>query len=188
MSLPTTGTSALLAQLSAHSPDDFVAELLPRHCGSGRRSDFSAAQLLRVTLLLLLTPVRSFNLLCALLPEQRAWRRFAHLPTRLRVPTPRQLHEFRARLTPGVLRVLNAHLLRSLFHHWPAGELGVALIDCTDLRAATNEYQKSQGRAIRPSVLRWALARLSQATRAGLLATKNTRCGCGGAPIAPRCC
>lgn len=130
MSLPPTGSSKLLAVLSAHIPDDVVLASRPRHSGSGRRSDFSAAQLFRVTLLSLLTPVRSFNLLCQLLVEQRAWRRFALLPNRLRVPSPRQLHEFRGRLTPTVLRGFNAHLLQGLLARWPADEPGVALIDC----------------------------------------------------------
>jgi hypothetical protein len=188
MSLPKTGTSQLLAELSAHIPDEFICDALPRHSGSGRRSDFSAAQLLRVTLLLLLTPVRSSNLLCELLPEQRGWRRFALLPHRLRVPSPRQLHEFRARLTPAVLRALNAHLLRRLFSSWPAQEPGVALIDCTDLRAATNEYKKSRGRVTPLDGPRWVRAPLSPDTPAGLSATRSTRCGFGGMRIVTRCC
>jgi len=113
MALPTTGTAALLDLLSAFVPDDELCEALPGHRGSGRRTDWSPAQLLRVLLLLLLTPARSTNLLCQLLPEHRAWRRFAHLPNRCRLPSPRQLHEFRLRLTPGVLRGINEHLLRA---------------------------------------------------------------------------
>lgn len=183
-----TGTSELLVQLSAHIPDEVIAAALPRHAGSGRRSDFSAAQLLRVTLLLLLTPVRSSNLLCELLAEQRGWRRFALLPSRLRVPTPRQLHEFRARLTPGVLRALNAHLLRTLFARWPTGEPGVALIDCTDLRAATNEYKKSPATGTPRGEQRWARARSSPDTPVGSSGIRSTRCGFGGVPIAARCC
>jgi hypothetical protein len=110
MALPTTGTAALLDLLSAFVPDDELFEALPRHRGSGRLTDWSPAQLFRVLLLLLLTPARSTNLLCQLLPEHRAWRRFAHLPNRCRLPSPRQLHEFRLRLTPGVLRSINEHL------------------------------------------------------------------------------
>jgi hypothetical protein len=162
--------------------------VLPRPAGSGRRSDFSAAQLLRVTLLLLLTPVRSFNLLCELLSEQRAWRRFARLSNRTRVPTPRQLHEFRSRLTPSVLRALNAHLLRTLFAHWPKQTPGVALIDCTDLRAATNEYKKSQARTSPRDKRLWGHAPSNQASHAGSSAIKNTRCGCGGARTAAPSC
>jgi hypothetical protein len=98
-------------------------------------------------LLLLLTPARSTNLLCQLLPEHRAWRRFAHLPNRCRLPSPRQLHEFRLRLTPGVLRRINEHLLRAVLVTWPQDQLGIGLIDATDLPAATNEYKKSQAAA-----------------------------------------
>ena len=142
MDIPMTGTAALLELLSAHVPDEEIQATLPRRCG-GRQAQWSSAQLLRVLLLLVLTPARSANLLCALLPEQRAWRRFAHLPNQCRLPNARQLHEFRARLTPGILRQFNAVLLQRLMATWPAGQPGVALIDATDLPAATNEYKKS---------------------------------------------
>ena len=141
MAIPTTGTSALLDFISPFVPDREIQMLVPRLRG-GRRAQWSSAQLLRTLLLLLLTPVRSTNLLCALLPEQRAWRRFAHLPNFRRLPTPRQLHEFRGLLTPGVLREINAVLLRRILATWPTGQPGVAIIDATDLPAATNEYIK----------------------------------------------
>src|SRR6185295_3720168 len=88
MDLPTTGTDALLKMLSPYVPDLEVEAALPRRTG-GRRAEWSSSQLLRVLLLLLLTPARSTNLLCELLPEQRAWRRFAHLPNLRRLPNPR---------------------------------------------------------------------------------------------------
>jgi hypothetical protein len=146
MAIPTTGTSALLELLSPYVPDLEIQAMVPRRAG-GRRAQWSSAQLLRVLLLLLLTPARSTNLLCKLLPEQRAWRRFARLPNFRQLPTPRQLHEFRDRLTPGVLRSLNAVLLQRIFATWPKGQPGVALIDATDLPAATNEYKKSPAAA-----------------------------------------
>jgi hypothetical protein len=142
MALPITGCADLLETLSPFVPDDHLNELLPRHRGAGRRNDCSAAQLYRVLLLLLLTPARSSNLLCWLLPEQRAWRKFAHLPNRQSVPGPRQLHEFRSRLTVGVLREVNERLLQRVLEGWPQEQLGVALMDATDLPAATNEYTK----------------------------------------------
>ena len=86
---------------------------------------------------------RSSNLLCTLLPEQRAWRRFAHLPNRNRLPNARQLHEFRHRLTPRILRQINEQLLLRLLGGWPKDQLGIGLIDATDLPAATNEYKKT---------------------------------------------
>jgi hypothetical protein len=92
MVLPITGSTALLELLSPFVPDDLLNDLLPRHRGPGRRDEWSAAQLYRVLLLLLLTPARSSNLICKLLPEQRAWRRFAHLPNQRQLPNVRQLH------------------------------------------------------------------------------------------------
>ncbi len=143
MSLPITGSAALLEFLSPFIPDDELRGLFPAHRGSGRLCDWSSAQLFRVLLLLLLTPARSTNLLCHLLPEHRAWRRFAHLPNRHRLPGPRQLHEFRRRLTPAVLRSVNLGLLRRVLATWPKDQLGIGLIDATDLPAATNEYKKN---------------------------------------------
>ena len=149
MSLPMTGGGELLELLAPFVPDDHINELLPRHRGPGRRSEWSAAQLFRTLLLLLLTPARSSNLLCTLLPEQRAWRCFAHLPNRRRLPNHRQLQEFRARLTPLLLRRINEGLLLRLLQGWPSDQQGIALIDATDLPASTNEYKKSPRRLLR---------------------------------------
>jgi len=142
MKLPLTGSAALLEILSDFVPDDHINVLLPRHRGQGRRSQWSAAQLYRSMLLLLLTPARSSNLLCQLLPEQKAWRHFARLPNRRVLPNPRQFHEFRDRLTPSVLRKINEVLLRDLIAALPEGP-GVALIDASDLPAATSAFKKS---------------------------------------------
>jgi hypothetical protein len=136
MALPITGSAELLELLSPFVSDDHINNVLPRHRGVGRPSQWSGAQLYRTLLLMLLTPARSSNLLCRLLPEQRAWRRFAHLPN------ARQLHEFRQRLTPMNLRQINEQLLLRLLGGWPKDQLGIGLIDATDLPAATNEYKK----------------------------------------------
>ena len=141
--LPTTGTAALLLQLSDFVPDDFINQLLPPHRGRGRRSRWSSAQLFRLLLLVLLTPAHSLNLLVELLPEQRAWRRFARLPNRRRVPTASILHEFRERLGVGSLRRINRHLLEPLLDGLAPERPTVALIDSTDLPAATSTYKKS---------------------------------------------
>jgi hypothetical protein len=178
MNLPMTGTTALLELLAPYVPDLEIQAELPRRAG-GRRAEWSSAQLLRVLLLLLLTPARSTNLLCELLPEQRAWRRFAHLPNLRRLPNPRQLHEFRQRLTPRVLRRLNGLLLQRLFSTWPSGQPGVALIDATDLPAATNEYKKSRTPPFLRVRLQWVGAPSRRDALAILSATKSIPCGCG---------
>jgi hypothetical protein len=187
MDIPTTGTDALLKLLSPYVPDLEVEAALPRRTG-GRRAEWSSSQLLRVLLLLLLTPARSTNLLCELLPEQRAWRRFAHLPNLRRLPNARQLHEFRDRLTPGVLRAFNACVLQCLFATWPAGQPGVALIDATDLPAATNEYKKSAARDFRRVRQRWARAPSRPDGLAILSATRNIPCGFGWPIMSQRSC
>src|SRR5437868_14758659 len=93
--LAITGSNELLKDISPFIPDDFINELIPPHRGRGRRAHWSPAQLYRLLLLPLLTPAHSFNMMLTLLPEQRAWRKFAHLPNLYRLPTASQLHEFR---------------------------------------------------------------------------------------------
>ena len=150
-SLPTTGTAALLERLSPHVPDDLINSLWPRPSGRGRRRLFSGAQLFRVSLLALLTPVHSFNLLVQLLPENRAWRSFAQLRHRGQLPDVRMLHEFRARLDLANLRSINRHLLGPLLDGIPSSAKTVAFIDSTDLPAATHGYKKMRTVLIRPN-------------------------------------
>ena len=114
ISLPTTGTAALLSELSDFVPDDLINQVLPSRRGPGRRALWTSAQLFRLLLLVLLTPAHSFNLLVEMLPEQRSWRRFARLPNRRRVPTASILHDFRDRLRVDLQRRINAHLLGPL--------------------------------------------------------------------------
>ena len=187
MPLPTTGTAGLLDLLTRFIPDDLINTLLPRHKGAGRRSVWSSAQLFRVTLLLLLTPSRTSNLLCQLLSEQHAWRRFAHLPNRRRLPNVRQLHEFRQRLTPAVLRQVNEHLLQRILQGWPVEQRRIALIDSTDLPAATNEYKKRLSTFLRDE-RRLERARKSRGKAGGTSATRSTPCGCGWGTTPRRFC
>lgn len=153
--LPPLGSSELLEAISPHIPDELVIALIPTRHRRGRPADFSSAQLFRTLLLTVLTPVRSCNLLCHLLQENRSWRRFAFLPNRQAVPGPRMLHEFRQKLPPGLIRNINTHLLLPLLDK--IGSLKtVALIDATDLRAATNAYKKKLTASSRRTVLLWA--------------------------------
>ena len=185
MSLPTTGTSALLETLSPFIPDTEIIAALPRHRGRGRRTEWNAAQLFRTLLLLLLTPARSTNLLCQLLPEQRAWRRFALLPNQRQLPNVRQVHEFRDRLCPRVLRELNASLLKKLLATWPEDQPGIGLIDATDLPAACKDVKKKRSLH---EARRWVGARSKPVSRAGLSVTRSTPCGCGCHSPLPRSC
>jgi hypothetical protein len=92
------GRVALLDELSPFVPDEFINTLLPAESRRGRPREFSDAQLYRVTLLALLTPAHSFNLLVELLPENKAWRSFARQRNRWAVPDAKMLHEFRDRM------------------------------------------------------------------------------------------
>ncbi len=141
--LPQTGTSALLHKLSPYLNDGQINELLPAQCGAGRRRAFSSAQLLRVLLLALLTPAHHFNLLLKLLPENRAWRKFAHLPNQQKLPDAKMLHQFRERLDLIRLRRLNAYLLRPLLEQLDPARKTLAIIDATDLPASANSFKKT---------------------------------------------
>jgi hypothetical protein len=141
--LPTTGTAGLLERLSPYIPDDLINTLCPQCSGPGRPDVFSAAQLFRVHLLSLLTPVHSFNLLVELLAEHRSWRNFARLRNRWQVPGVRMLHEFRQTLDLIKLRRINEYLLVPLIEGTAGFAKTVAVIDSTDLPAATNGYKKT---------------------------------------------
>ncbi len=101
--------------LSPFVPDDYLDQCWPRRQTGGRHYGFSAAQLWRVHLLALITPVHSLNLLVRLLPEQKAWRRFAHLPNQAHVPDVRMLNTFREQVGVRGLRQINAQLLKELW-------------------------------------------------------------------------
>lgn len=176
--LPPVGTAELLERLSVHVPDLFINQLLPRRQGVGRRCAFSAAQLWRVHLLSALTPAHSLNGIVRLLPEQRAWRRFAHLSHRERTPDARMLHEFRGRAGVGGLRAINDYLVVGLLQHLHADRRSVAVIDATDLPAATADKKKTGGSG-RPAGRPWGRAPSSRDTRGFTSATKSIRCGCG---------
>ena len=141
--LPATGTAALLELLTPFVPDDFIDGCWPHRHTGGRRREYSAAQLYRLHLLGLLTPVRSVNLLVKLLPEQRAWRKFAGLRRQTQVPGVRVLHEFRGRVGVAGLRQINAHLLAPLLAGYLWQPWSVGLIDATDLPAACGGFKKS---------------------------------------------
>lgn len=172
--LPAVGTAELLALLSKYVPDEFINDLLRRGRGVGRRATFSAAQLWRVHLLSALTGGRSCNAIVRELPEQRAWRRFARLSHRHRTPDVRMLCEFRERAGVAGLRLINDHLARKTFKHLAHGCKTVAVIDATDLPAATADKKKTAGNG-RPNAPHWALARSNPDTRAFMSGTKSTR-------------
>lgn len=186
--LPPTGTAALLQALSPYIPDSLINSLFAERAGPGRRALFSAAQLFRVHLLALLTPAHSFNLLVPLLAEHRTWRCFARLRNRRILPDVRMLHEFRQRLDLTKLRRINEHLLAPLLKGCASSAKTVALIDATDLPAATNAYKKTP----------WASTALTGRTPGRGVAkkgrvvissvTKNTRCGSGCANIVRAFC
>lgn len=181
--LPPTGTGGLLERLSPHIPDDLINSLFLPRSGPGRPSLFSPAQLFRVNLLALLTPAHSFNLLVALLAEHRSWRTFARLRNRVRVPDVRMLHEFRQQLDLIRLRQINEFLLRPLIEGTAIFAKTVALIDSTDLPAATNAYKKTTKVNIVLAEPRPEDAAVKKVRVAISSATKNTRYGFGCASI-----
>ena len=119
----------MLELLDPYVPDDFINERWGARPARGPRWQFTAAQLWRVHLLALLTPVHSLNLLSAMLPEQRAWRGFARLRHRHRVPDVRILNAFRHRCGVMGLRQINEAILQPLVETAALWENTTALID-----------------------------------------------------------
>jgi hypothetical protein len=158
-SLPVTGTNRLLDLLDAHIPDAFINQHWNIRPARGPRCQFSAAQLWRVHLLALLTPVHSFNLLSTMLPEQRAWRGFARLRHRHRVPDVRILHAFRQQVGVTGLRQINEVILQPLIETANRWENATALIDATDLPAACSGFKKKTPALTLLAMRPWADAR-----------------------------
>jgi hypothetical protein len=117
----------------------------PNRRRQGRHASFSPAQLLRVQLLQLLTPAHSGNLLIKLLAENRRWRDFARLPNKRTLPDAKMLHQFRERLDLIKLRQVNRQLLATILADLGPARKTVAIIDATDLPAATNCFKKKCG-------------------------------------------
>jgi len=140
--LPPTGTEDFLELLSPFVPDDYLDERWPRLKTGGRRYGFSASQLWRVHLLVLISPVHSFNLLVRMLPEQKAWRRFAHLPSQEHVPDVRMMNSFREQIGVDGLRQVNEVLLEPILQRVDLSKGAAALIDATDLPASCSGFKK----------------------------------------------
>lgn len=171
--LSQTGTAALLEELSPFLDDDMINCVLPEPGGPGRPRGFCSAQLFRVLLLALLTPAHSYNLLLASLPENRAWRRFAHLQNRRDVPTAKMLSQFRGRLDLSSLRAINGHLLRPLLEQLDPARRTLAIIDSTDLPASINTFKK-RTRPVPRDTRPWVPAPSSRARANGSSVTKST--------------
>ena len=186
--LPVTGTSRLLDLLDPYIPDDFINEHWTVRPLRGPRWQFSAAQLWRTHLLALLTPVHSLNLLAAMLPEQRAWRTFARLRHRHRVPDVRILNSFRLHLGVMGLRRINEAILDPLIQTAALWEHATALIAATDLPAACSGFKKKTRALTPPSMQRWVDALSRPARAVGSSATKSIAFVCGGASIRLRSC
>ena len=123
ISLETTGSHALLERLAPFIPDEFINDLVPAQVGRGRRRHWSPAQLYRLLLLTLLTPAHSCNLMLELLDQERAWRKFARLPNRYRLPVASQLHDFRTAMGIGGLRRQYLGSEQLNFSPWLSGPL-----------------------------------------------------------------
>ena len=186
--LPPTGTGALLELLSDYIPDDLINALWWRQPRAGRPALFAPAQMFRVLLLPLLTPAHSFNLVTELLPEHRSWRSFARLRNRHELPDVRMLHDFRRRLTLTQLRRVNEHLLQPLIEGTSRFAKTVAVIDSTDLPAATNAYKKMPPVNTVRAGPTPAVAAARRARVVISSATKSTRCASGFARLNPAFC
>jgi hypothetical protein len=177
---PLTGTAQFLTLVDPYVPDDFINQHWNLRPSRGPHRTLSAAQLWRVHLLAVLTTTHWFNQLVALLPEQRAWREFARLSHRHRGPDVRMLNEFRARAGVMGFRAINDQLRLPFIERAAGWSHAVALIDATDLPASCGGFKKKKPKATLPIVRRWEVARSRPGKAVGLLATRSTRCGCGG--------
>jgi hypothetical protein len=186
--LPPTGTEDFLNVLSPFVPDDYLDQHWPRLKTGGRRHGFSASQLWRVHLLALITPVHSFNLLTRMLPEQKAWRRFARLASQEHVPDVRMMTAFREELGVDGLRQVNGQLLEPIIASVEGGPGAAALIDATDLPASCSGFKERAPGSTPPIGRPWARAPARVDKPNGLSATRSTRFGSGFRGMNGACC
>ena len=97
------------------------------------------------------------------------------------------LYEFRERAGVAALRTINEYLVKQLLPFLPAGGQTVAIIDATDLPAATADKKKTVAVGP-PNVPRLGRARSKPATPVFSSVTKSIRCVCGCAVMSRRCC
>jgi hypothetical protein len=172
--LPPTGTDEFLDLLSPFVPDDFLNERWPRFQTGGRRYGLSAAQMWRLHLLVLITPVHSINLLVRMLPEQKSWRHFARLRSLAQLPDVRMMNVFREQLGVSGFRQTNRHLLEPLIQSLDPALPAVALIDATDLPASCSGFKQKAPVNIQPVARPWGDARSRAGKVSALSATKST--------------
>jgi len=140
--LPPTGTEDFLELLSPFVPDDYLDQRWPRLKTGGRRYGFSTSPLWRLHLLAIITPVPSFNLLIRMLPEQKAWRRFARIRSQEQVPDVRMMNTLREEIGVDGLRQINGQLLEPIIARVELSQGAAALIDATDLPASCSGFKK----------------------------------------------
>ena len=90
----------------------------------------------------LYSTTRLFNLLVQVLPDQRDWRGFAHLPNPGAIPNGWMLHEFRDRLGVAGLHYINEHLAAPLLSVPSPESWSLALMDATDLPASASGHKQ----------------------------------------------
>jgi hypothetical protein len=88
------------------------------------------------------------------------------------------LHEFRYRAGVGGLRAINDYLVVKLLKYLRAEQKSVALIDATDLPAATAD-KKKRAEDGQPSERPWGHARSNRVTPGFTLAIRSIHYGCG---------
>src|ERR1035437_4050522 len=177
--LPATGTAALLELLAPFVPDDFINEAWPHGPTGGRHCEHTAAQLYRVHLLCLLSPVHSVNLLVKMLTEQRAWRKFARLRRQSRVPDVRMMHEFRCRVGVGGIAADQSASALTVARRLSLATVVGGTDGCHRSACRLCRLQKKTPANTPPRTPHWAGARSKPDKAAVLSVTRNTRCACG---------
>jgi hypothetical protein len=97
------------------------------------------------------------------------------------------LHEFRQHAGVAGLRAINDYLVKRLLKWIPKDSLSVAIIDATDLPAATADKKKT-GVSGRHNAPPWGRARAKRATLNFMSGSKSIRCAFGCGRISPPSC
>jgi len=142
----------LLRAISMVMPDRWIDEQWParRYPGVTRWKRWRTSQLVRLHLLALLKRSGSFNETRRETLHNADFRRFCRLGKSDGVPTAGTLSKFRAGLGHGLWQALHAFLIRKLVALLGIPEVGLFVVDATDLPAAVRRTWK-KNRTLRSS-------------------------------------
>lgn len=133
----------VLRSISRIIPDRWLDALWPAK-GKTRWKEWRTSQWVRLHLLVLLKGQGSFNATCRELRYHSDWRRFCRIHPDCKAPSPGTLSKFRSAFGVEGWRKFHLYLLSDLLADLQGREIGIYVLDSTDLPAAVRSTFKKK--------------------------------------------